>query len=535
MTQNTSSDKTKTISKRQFLEALGSIGGVSTVLTALNSWNIGIASAAEAPPKLMGNGNGINILILGGGLSGMTAAYELGLRGYNCKILEARSFSGGRCQSARAGFKTTTINNNTRTCDYDDGQYFNHGPWRLPSFHYAVFHYIRKFGIPIEIMVQENDLGYVQFDNANGPLAGQRFRKREIKADMRGYTAELLAKVADKGILKDQLTNQDKEQLIDYLIQEGFLDARDLSYKGTPHRGYSNFDAMGTGRPTTPTEAIAFKEVLQSGLGNTFQGVPTIDHPSTMYQAVGGMDQIARGFEREVGHLITYNAEVQELRQDSEKVHVPYINTKTNEKHIATADFCITTIPLGILSKLQVDLSEKCKEAMSAPGKMHVGKLSLQMKRRFWEEDDDIYGGSSTLGIPGHTVIYPSYGYCGKKGIIQSAYTFGGAATQFGKLSLSDQVEQALKRSERIHPEQFRKNYDNKAFSIAWHNTKYTEAGWSTWSPPDRYKHLPLLREPQGRVYFAGDYISNLSGWQVGAIESAWTQIEKIHIRTQQA
>ena len=101
----------------------------------------------------------------------MTAAYELGLRGYDCQILEARPFAGGRCQSSRAGFTTTTIEGEKRTCDFDDGQYFNHGPWRLPSFHHAVFHYIRKFGIPMEIMVQENDLGYVQFNNAVGYAA----------------------------------------------------------------------------------------------------------------------------------------------------------------------------------------------------------------------------------------------------------------------------------------------------------------------------------------------------------------------------
>jgi monoamine oxidase len=151
------------------------------------------------------------------------------------------------------------------------------------------------------------------------------------------------------------------------------------------------------------------------------------------------------------------------------------------------------------------------------------------MNRRFWEEDDDIYGGASTLGIPGHTVIYPSYGYFGRKGIIKSAYPIGWPAVAFGELSLAEQVEQALERSERIHPGQFRKHYDGKAFSITWHHTRYSEAGWSTWSPPDRQEHLPVLREPQGRIYFAGDYISNLAGWQVGAIESAWTQIEKIH------
>ena len=526
-----SPEQPQSVSKREFLEAFAAVGGVSAVMSALDGWGMGIASAAEAPPDLMGRFEGTSVLILGAGLAGMTAAYELGLRGYDCQVLEARSFAGGRCQSSRAGFTTTMVDGETRTCDFDEGQHFNHGPWRLPSYHHAVFHYVRKFGVPMEIMVQENDLGYLKFDTAEGPLAGRRVRKREIKADMRGYTAELLAKLADQGALDEDLTNQDKERLIDYLIREGFLDGRNLRYKGTRHRGLAEFDAMGA---TTASEALAFKEILQSGLGNTFQGVSTIDHPTTMYQPVGGMDQIARGFERNLGDVITYNAEVQELRQDDNGISAPYRDTATGEVRVAKADYCITTIPLGILSKLPTDLSDRCKEAVAAPGKMTVGKLALQMNRRFWEEDDDIYGGASTLGIPGHTVIYPSYGYFGRKGIIKSAYPIGRPAIAFGELSLAEQAEQAIERSERIHPGQFRKHYDGKAFSIAWHRTRYSEAGWSAWSPPDRQNHLPVLREPQGRIYFAGDYVSSLAGWQVGAIESAWTQIEKIHASAMQ-
>jgi monoamine oxidase len=521
-------EQPQSVSKREFLEAFAAVGGVSAVMSALDGWGMGIASAAEAPPDLMGRSEGTRVLILGAGLAGMTAAYELGLRGYDCQILEARPFAGGRCQSSRAGFKTTTVDGETRTCDFDEGQYFNHGPWRLPSYHHAVFHYVRKFGVPMEIMVQENDLGYLQFDNADGPLAGRRVRRREIKADMRGYTAELLAKLVDQGSLNEDLTNQDKERLVDYLIREGFLDARNLKYKGTLHRGLAEFDAMAT-KTSTASEALAFKEILQSGLGNSFQGVTPIDHPTMMYQPVGGMDQIARGFEREVGEMITFNAEVQELRQDDNGVSVPYRDTASGQVRIAKADYCITTIPLGILSKLPTDLSDRCKEAVAAPGKMTVGKLALQMNRRFWEEDDNIYGGASTLGIPGHTVIYPSYGYFGRKGIIMSAYPIGHPAIAFGELSLPEQVDQAIERSERIHPGQFRKHYDGKAFSIAWHRTRYSEAGWTTWSPRDRYEHLPELLEPQGRIFFAGDYLSGLSGWQVGAIESAWTQIEKVH------
>ena len=368
-------DQPQSVSKREFLEAAASFGGMSAVMTALNGWGMGFASAAEAPPDLTGRANGTKVLILGAGLSGMTAAYELGLRGYDCQILEARPFAGGRCQSSRAGFTTTTVDGETRTCEFDEGQYFNHGPWRLPAYHHAVFHYVRRFGVPMEIMVQENDLGYLKYDNADGPLAGKRVRKREIKADMRGYTAELLAKLTDQGALNEQLNNQDREQLTDYLIREGFLDARSLSYKGTLHRGLASFDAMGdapadsrTGAATA-TEALAFKDILRSGLGNSFQGVSTVDHPETMYQPVGGMDQLARGFERNIGDIVTYNAEVQELRQDSNGVSVPYRDTVTGQTRVAKADYCITTIPLAILSKLPTDLSDRCKEAMAAPGK----------------------------------------------------------------------------------------------------------------------------------------------------------------------
>ncbi len=522
-------DRPQSVSKRQFLEAAGIVGGASAMLTALDAWGIGFSSSALAPPDLKGRPDNIRVLILGAGLSGLTAAYELGLRGYDCKVLEARSFAGGRCQSARAGFTIEEMDGSTRTCEFDEGLYFNHGAWRLPSYHHAVFHYVRKFGIPMEIMVQENDQGYLQFSNADGPLAGRRLRRREIKADMRGYTAELLAKTVDEGALDSELSRQNKEQLTDYLVREGFLDFRSLSYKGTLHRGLEKFDVMGLTGPNTPSEPLAFKELLESGLGNTFQGVTTIDHPQSMYQPVGGMDQIAKAFERQVGEKITYNAEVQELKQDENCVRVPYRDKATNEMRVAEADYCITTIPLNILSQLETDLSDQTKEAISKPRPSTVGKLALQMNRRFWEEDDNIYGGSSSTGLPGHTVIYPSYGYFSQKGVIQSAYAFGRLATTLGEMSLEEQVEQAIDRSEVIHPGQFRKHYDGKAFSVAWHRTKHNEGGWTQWSPRDRQKYLPTLREPQGRVYFSGDYLSGLAGWQVGAIESAWTQIEKVH------
>ena len=76
----TKPDQLQSISKREFLGAVSTIGGASAVLTALEGWGIGFASAAEAPPDLMGSAGDTRVVILGGGLAGLTAAYELGLR-----------------------------------------------------------------------------------------------------------------------------------------------------------------------------------------------------------------------------------------------------------------------------------------------------------------------------------------------------------------------------------------------------------------------------------------------------------------------
>jgi monoamine oxidase len=41
------------------------------------------------------------------------------------------------------------------------------------------------------------------------------------------------------------------------------------------------------------------------------------------------------------------------------------------------------------------------------------------------------------------------------------------------------------------------------------------------------------MLEPDGRIYFAGAYLSQLTGWMQGAIEAAWIQVEALHQRVQ--
>ena len=94
------------------------IGGTYPALMALGMLKPAPAHAFD----LQSEPNGKKVLILGGGLCGMTTAYELTKLGYNCTILEARERTGGRCWSVRKGSENQEIGQNKQISQFDDGQ-----------------------------------------------------------------------------------------------------------------------------------------------------------------------------------------------------------------------------------------------------------------------------------------------------------------------------------------------------------------------------------------------------------------------------
>src|SRR5476649_2131258 len=87
----------------------------------------------------------------------------------------------------------------------------------------------------------------------------------------------------------------------------------------------------------------------------------------------------------------------------------------------------------------------------------------------------------------------------------------------------------ALDAGQKIFPA-YRSSFES-AFSVAWHRVQYNLGGWAEWNDKNRASAYPVLIEGEGRVLLAGEHLSYLTGWQAGAIESAWQQIAKIHER----
>jgi monoamine oxidase len=518
--------------RREFLAKALAVGGSGFLLASMKAWGMDIASTRDTPPHLRGSGKGKTVVILGAGVGGMTAAYELSKLGYTCKIIEARGFAGGRCQTARRGKVLEELGGEKQTCSFDEGQYINFGPWRIPFNHRSTLHYTSEFGVPLELFNNENDAAYAYAEHAQGALAGKRLRQFEVKADMRGYVDELLAKSLKSGIMDQQVTADDKALLIDYLVNEGYLSNKDLSYRGTDGRGYKVNPGAGMNPgPGIPSDPLAFSDLLKSKLGYIYHSVSEFTQQATMLQPVGGMDSIAKAFEKRVGRMIRYNTEVTALRNLPNKVEVQVKDTITGQASTVSGDFCLCTIPLSVLRMVDTDFSDQFKTAMAGAAYAPVCKIGLQMKRRFWEEDHGIYGGhvfTDTKGI--NLISVPSSNWQGKKGTLLGYYSFAADAAEISALSLKERAAYALAAGEKIFPGQYTSSFES-AFSVAWHRVRYNLGGWAEWSDDARAKSYPVLVEGEGRTLLAGEHMSYLGGWQAGAIESAWQQIARIHQR----
>lgn len=514
------------MNRREFIRRAGLLGGGS--YTAM--MGLGLLPAAPLrklqAPHWDRSEDAPRVLILGAGLAGLTAAYELQQLGISSQIIEARQRPGGRLWTVRNGDQETEIDGTTETCRFHEGHYFNVGPARIPHHHEISMHYCRMLGLNLEVFANFNE-GAFYYSAGRGPLANQRLRLREVRSDLRGHTSELLAKAIHQDALDLPMSPTDVERLLSYLREEGGLDP-DFMYRGNDHRGYATEPGTAPGKLADPHQLRA---LLYSGLTHpAFSNVGeyTFQQQPTMFQVVGGNDRIAYELAGRLQQAPRYGCPVTGLQKQDQGVRVT-IRNEHGETEELQADWCICTLPLPVLRKLPNNLSPAVQAAAAGIRYMDTSKVALEFDRRFWEEDDQVYGGISKTNQDITQIFYPSYGYLGRKGVLVGCYNFHDRARKVGALPPAERISLALAQGGRIHP-QYPDHYQS-GFTVAWHRVPYSEGGWASYEEASRAAHYPTLQEPDGRVYFAGEHASYLTAWMAGAFVSARKVVEDLAVR----
>src|SRR5262249_9751603 len=94
------------------------------------------APAVKSFTALARRGSAKKVIVIGAGLAGLSAAYELKKAGHDVTILEARTRAGGRVYTLREPFS--------------GGLYAEAGAMWIPQTHDLTLGYIKEFGLELE-------------------------------------------------------------------------------------------------------------------------------------------------------------------------------------------------------------------------------------------------------------------------------------------------------------------------------------------------------------------------------------------------
>ena len=448
-------------------------------------------------------------------------------------MLEARERPGGRNSTARGGTTETSLDGVTQTCSFDEGQYMNVGPARIPQ-HHTTLEYCRELGVPIEVFTNANADGYYFNEpSSTGRRGAGRHRGAAPQGQGRhsGYVWELLAKAVNQGALDADLSASDKESA--HLVPAQLRGAQHQQPVQGGRTGYPASDEPAAGfQAAPPSPPPRVSDVLASRLGNYFSFELSWDQAMLMYQPVGGMDRIPYAFEAALTAQADLRRRDHRHRQHGGRGH-GHVHQAGQDAHRHGRPVHLHDPAADPRRTSPTTSASRSTRTWPCPRSTPTGKIGLQYGRRWWEEDEQLFGGITNTNMDLGTIWYPSYGYLGQKGVVVGYYNFGASSDAYGALSPADREARALSQGAKIHGQAYVDELEN-SFSNDWRKTRYSEGGWVGWpsgtrgGPDTAYGRL---LQPSGNVYFAGDHLSHVIAWQHGALESARLTVTNLHDR----
>ena len=446
-----------------------------------------------------------HILIMGAGMAGLSAAYELKRAGHQVTILEARQRIGGRIYTLREPFS--------------HGLYAEAGAMRIPKVHQRTLGYIAHFRLKTSAFTMGNPQCYYH-------VGGKRVRRAECDSDPtilsfelseleRGRTtSELWADAIKDIVARIQQYGESgwqavEAQYADYSLEE-FLDEKGFSEGAREMYGLlENAEAEMNN---------AFTEWLQEDLRDFFRDLCEIE---------GGMDRLPMSFWPDLHENIRFGAEVVAIDQSADKV-ITHYKTATGRFPIE-ADYAICTIPFPVLRHIEFlqALSRQKQRAIRELNYDSSAKILFQCKRRFWEEDDGIFGGGTVTDLPIRNLYYPDHGRETGRGILLASYTWAADAERWGSLPPTKRIQEALEDVAQIHP-QIIEEFE-VGTSHFWHQDEFAGGAFALFFPGQLKRLHPHISAPEGRLYFAGEHASREHAWIDGAIESGLRAANAIH------
>jgi monoamine oxidase len=460
--------------------------------------------AAAEPPRR-------RVVIIGAGLAGLAAGYELKRRGHKVTILEARSRPGGRVHTLREPF--------------DGGQHAEAGAMFVPSSHDLTVKYARLFRLALK------------------PIPARRLSPtlylhgRKIAPDRRrGFNWPIHLSPSESRMTLDEISETYLGPVLDQLGNPRSPSWPPARLRALDQTSYGEFlRRRGASPGAIELMRLNDAELIGDGIESVsalyvLRETKFYETAYQTYSIAGGSDRLPFAFAERLKDEISYNRRVYRIDRSGSKVTIT--THGPDSENTVEADVVICAVPLSVLNRIVFtpELPETLRRAQSEVGYTSVTRVYTQTKDRPWDQPG--FGMSAYTDLPSMTLVNSTLDQPGPGGIMHS-YMTGRNARAAAQLDENGRRDAALADMEKLFPG-MRKNVIRSA-SKAWDDDEWSRGAFVWFRPGQMFDLRPRLQQPVDGIVFAGEHLSDYPGWMQGALESGLRAATEVTRRTSTA
>jgi monoamine oxidase len=456
-----------------------------------------MAGGTAAAPRLTTFG-GKKVVVLGAGLAGLSAAWNLQKSGYDVVVVEAQAAPGGRVKTIRKPFT--------------NGGYAEAGAVRIFNNHHWTQKYIKLMGLESKLGAYDDDQGAHLWY-----LQGKRFVTPAGDWPLDGLNSS---------------ERRNPFSMIDAYWGPGFKTVGDPTRPGYPDASAQALDAYTlaeffkkNGASDAWVKLILATEGNAGGLSalavTALEGAPNDGAHTKTFGLIGGNDQLPKALAAKLAGSIQYGSEVLKISHDADKVTVT-VRTAFGQ-HEIKADHCVCALPFPLLRRIEITpaFSPEKMEAIQQYDLIDIARVSMQTKSRFWRNDPlGSLGGLNLVGtdtgaerIWNTSVLQPDP----HRGMLHS-YMIDRNAVAFARIPAQDRLSHCLRTVGQFLPQlpaQVEASYVK-----VWSEDPWQLGAFALPKPNQFHWIWPAARKAEGRVHFGGEHTSVWIGYMNGALES---------------